>query len=68
MCEILKLLPSELENDIFKMSHEMQFCEVVGEMKYKFCAMDFSTACKRGCKNNTDIRCCCVPNCFNKIQ
>ena len=28
--------------------------------------MDFSTACKRGCKNNTDIRCCCVPNCLNK--
>ena len=66
MCEILKPLPQELENDIFKMSHEMQFCEVVDEMNFQFCGMDFSTACKRGCKSNTDIRCCCEPNCLNK--
>ena len=65
MCEILKLLPQELENDIHKMSHEMQFSEVVDEMKFQFCGMDFSTACKRGCKNNTDIRCCCQPTCLN---
>ena len=66
MCEILTPLPQELENYIHKMSHEMQFCEVVDEMKFKFCGMDFSTACKRGCKSNTDIRCCCEPNCLNK--
>ena len=66
MCEILKPLPQELENDIFKMSHEMQFSEVVDEMKFQFCGMDFSTACKRGCKSNTDIRCRCQPNCLNK--
>ena len=63
MCEILKPLPQELENDIHKMSHEMQFSEVVREMNFNF-LYDFSTACKRGCKNNTDIRCCCQP----KIQ
>ena len=50
MCEILKLLPQELENDIFKMSHEMQFSEVVDEMKFQFCGMDFQLLVKEDVK------------------
>ena len=50
MCEILKLLPSELENDIFKMSHEMQFCEVVDEMKFKFVIWIFQLLVKEDVK------------------
>ena len=50
MCEILKLLPQELENDIFKMSHEMQFSEVVDEMKFQFCGMVFQLLVKEDVK------------------
>ena len=50
MCEILKLLPSELENDIFKMSHEMQFCEVVDEMKFNFAIWIFQLLVKEDVK------------------
>ena len=50
MCEILKLLPQELENDIHKMSHEMQFSEVVDEMKFQFCGMVFQQLVKEDVK------------------
>ena len=57
MCTLIEKLPEALEDTIYKMSHEMQYSEVLNEFK----TMDFSTKCKRGCTQNTDARCCCDP-------